>query len=684
MDEQDPPAERPGDADAAPEHDLNPLQRLMQQRLRERGWSYDDVARRGGTSHSTIHTLATTRNLARPPRPAKMAALAEGLDLPVSAIRAAAAESTGLHYYDDVLAGREDPDGGDRQLLIASIDELAPEDRRYVAALSGSLAVFFGAGYPPGGTAPMPVAEQARHDADPHRRESPIRAATILVPRPDRERRKLRAAPGRLSPAFRRNDLDHWATWGAARDGAYVLLTMWQKCILLLLTAAAVTLLAVMTRDVLIAALAVITALYVVTGVYKVWLLVRGEHAASRRGLVTAPAAEDELPMYTVLVPLRSEGKILPVLLERLKAIDYPADRLEILLLIEADDEETQLAVRECTLGASITPVIAPPGQPRTKPRALNIGLHEARGDYLVIYDAEDQPDHDQLRKAAAMFATMPADVVCLQARLNFYNPAQSTLTRLFAVDYAAWYDQMLPGLAEIRRPRSGQFIPLGGTSNHLRVETLRELGGWDPFNVTEDCDLGTRLGRAGLKVAMLDSVTWEEAVPRIRPWIRQRSRWIKGYIQTYLVHMRDPLRLLRQLGPRGFTDFQLLVGLSSAILLLNPVMWALTALYSATAGTAVARFIQTLFPPPLYYLSLLCLVIGNFVFFYCNAYVCVRHDYISLTRYALLTPLYWLLLSIGAWAGVLSLIRRPYYWAKTEHGVSLTHIDTPVAARSD
>jgi cellulose synthase/poly-beta-1,6-N-acetylglucosamine synthase-like glycosyltransferase len=480
-----------------------------------------------------------------------------------------------------------------------------------------------------------------------------------------------------------RGDLDPWATWGAARDGARVVATRPQQGILLLLTVAGLILLAWRTRDTLIAFLVVLTAIYLVTGVYKIWLLVRGERANSRGAVQAAAATGGDLPMYSVLVPLNREGRILPVLLERLKSISYPPDRLEILLLIEMDDEETQRALGECTLGITMRPVIAPPGQPRTKPRALNIGLSQARGEYVVIYDAEDQPDSDQLRKAVGMFATMPDNVGCLQARLNFYNPTQSTLTRLFAVDYACWYDQMLAGLAYDRGPNSGEFVPLGGTSNHFRAETLRQLGGWDPFNVTEDCDLGTRLGRAGLQVAMLDSVTWEEAVPRVRPWIRQRSRWVKGYIQSYLVHMRNPLRLLRQLGPRGFADFQMLVGGSSLIALLNPILWALTILYAASAGTGVAKFIQTLFPLPLYYPSLLCLVVGNFIFFFCNAYVCVRHDYISLTRYTLLTPFYWILLSVGAWAGLLSLIRHPFYWAKTEHGVSLLPPEAAIAADS-
>lgn len=472
-------------------------------------------------------------------------------------------------------------------------------------------------------------------------------------------------------------DAERWALWGAARDGACVIMTFPQKCTLAFLTAAAPLMLVADPRAALMTFLALITALYFVTGTYKIWLLARGEHANTASAAARPPAAGQQLPVYTVLVPLHREGRILPALIERLKAIDYPQDRLQVLLLVEMDDEETQSAAAECSLPSHIRVMTMPPGQPRTKPRALNVGLSEARGDYIVIYDAEDHPEPDQLQKAAAAFAQLPENVVCVQGRLNFYNRSQSLLTRLFAVDYAVWYDQLLPGLAPSAQPRSHSFVPLGGTSNHFRVDTLRRLGGWDPFNVTEDCDLGARLGRAGLQVAMLDSITWEEAVSRVKPWIRQRSRWVKGYVQTYLVHMRHPLLLLRELGPRGFADFQMLVGGSSAVLLLNPLMWAFTATYIAGAGTPVDVYIQTLFPPLLYYPAILSLVLGNFVFFYSNAYVCVRHGYIDLTRYALLTPLYWVLLSLGSWAGVWSLIRRPYYWAKTDHGLGLPHTDT-------
>lgn len=474
---------------------------------------------------------------------------------------------------------------------------------------------------------------------------------------------------------------ERWASWGAARDGARILLTRRQKIALLVLGGLIAVTLLMGPHAAPITFIALVTVLYFITGIYKFWLLVRGERA--RNGAAEESAAgdsrqiipDDDLPAYTVLVPLHREGRILPVLINRLQAIDYPPDRLQILLLIELDDEQTRRALTACQLPAHIRPLTMPPGQPRTKPRALNVGLSEAVGEFIVIYDAEDHPEPDQLRKAVAAFRRLPESVVCAQARLNFYNRHQSLLARLFAVDYAVWYDQLLAGLAHTGLTRSGVFVPLGGTSNHFRVPVLRRVGGWDPFNVTEDCDLGTRLGRAGLRVAMLDSITWEEAVTTVRPWIRQRSRWVKGYMQTYLVHMRHPARLLRQVGLHGFVDFQMLVGGSSLVLLINPLMWGLMVLYIAGNGTSLDVFIETLFPPLLYYPSLLCLTAGNFIFYYINAYVCVRHDYITLTRYALLTPFYWLLLSMGAWAGLLSLIRNPYYWAKTEHGVSMREV---------
>lgn len=474
------------------------------------------------------------------------------------------------------------------------------------------------------------------------------------------------------SGAWRAAEAERWAGWGAARHGARVTVTFNQVVAVALMIWVAAALLYLDSQLLLTLPLGVMTGVYLVTGLHKSWLLIRGEHAAevlardaAARDVQQIP--DEELPLYTVLVPLRREGKMLPFLLGRLAAIDYPPERLEVLLLVESDDDETHDALSACHLPPHIRPITVPLGKPGTKPRALNVGLARARGEYIAVYDAEDRPEPDQLRKAVAAFSVLPRRTICLQARLNFYNRRQSLLTRLFTVDYVLWYNALLPGLTQ-----GSACVPLGGTSNHFRIEALRRLGGWDPFNVTEDCDLGVRIARAGLQVTMLNSTTWEEAVTRVRPWVRQRSRWVKGYLQTYLVHMRHPIRLWREMGPRGFFDFQSLVGGSCIALLTNPMMWLLTLAYVFGKGTPIAAHIHALFPPVLYYLALLCLVVGNFTFFYVNLYICVRHGYEELTRYALLSPLYWLLMSIGAWAGLLSLVRHPHYWAKTVHGESL------------
>ncbi|HEX6544246.1 MAG TPA: glycosyltransferase, partial [Ktedonobacterales bacterium] len=463
-----------------------------------------------------------------------------------------------------------------------------------------------------------------------------------------------------------------WTGWGAARNGARTTITRRQKLIFIVLSIAIIVCAFTLPYTLMLAPVAFITFAYLVAGAYKVMMLLRGERSG-RNALDPVAAAADpyaipdaELPMYTVLVPLYREGKFAPVLVEQLMAIDYPRDRLEVLLLVEHDDAETRAALEECALPRHLRVIGAPAGMPRTKPRALNVGLAWARGEFIVVYDAEDRPERDQLRKAVAMFRALPRRVVCLQARLNFYNRHQSLLTRLFSMDYAIWYDMLLPGMVGKQT-----IVPLGGTSNHFRVDALRRLGGWDPYNVTEDADLGVRIARGRLSVMMLDSVTWEEAVAHVPQWVRQRSRWIKGYIQTYLVHMRHPVQLLRQVGPRAFLDFQIMVGGSSLILLVNPIMWALTVVYFLSKGTALAVMIQSLFPSPLYYPALLCLL-ANFIFFYSQLYICVRRGYDDLARFTLLGPLYWILMSVGAWAGLISLVLRPHYWAKTEHGISL------------
>ncbi len=405
---------------------------------------------------------------------------------------------------------------------------------------------------------------------------------------------------------------------------------------------------------------------YLLLSVYKFTLI--DLSLGSRKEIEVPPSElaalrEDELPIYTILVPLYHEAQVLRELLVSIARLDYPSDKLDVILLLEADDTETREALARIKLPQAFRRVVVPNMPPKTKPKACNVGLHLARGKYLVIYDAEDRPESDQLKKAVAAFDRSGPDVVCLQAKLNFYNPRQNLLTRLFTLDYSMWFDLFLPGLDYLSQP-----VPLGGTSNHFRTDKLRDLMGWDPYNVTEDCDLGVRLAAEGYQTRIIDSTTWEEACSSLRYWIRQRSRWIKGYMQTYLVHSRRPLKTARQLGLGGTLGFHLMVGGTPICLLINPLYWLLALVWVVLRSEQVAG----LFPFPIIVAALVSLFAGNFVFIYAGVLAACRRRYYDLAAYALLMPFYWVLMSIGAWKGVLQLVRRPSFWEKTRHGLTV------------
>lgn len=370
---------------------------------------------------------------------------------------------------------------------------------------------------------------------------------------------------------------------------------------------------------------------------------------------------ERDLPVYSILVPLYHETAVADRIVRALDRLDYPRTKLDIKLIVEEDDLETQRILQSADLPPHFKLVVVPDRLPKTKPKACNYGLLLAEGRYVVIYDAEDRPEPDQLKKIVIAFSKAEDRIACVQCKLNYYNYSQNVLTRWFTTEYANWFDLLMPGLDAADDP-----IPLGGTSNHFIRERLIELGAWDPFNVTEDADLGIRLHRAGYKTAIIDSTTFEEANSDLRNWIRQRSRWVKGYIQTWLVHMRHPVRLQRQIGWRSFLSFQLIVGGTFASFLLNPLYWFLTTLWIATH----AGVIRQLFPGPVYYSAAVGLYVGNFVFTYINVAGSLRRGYYDLVKYALLSPLYWALMSIGAYKGLFQLVYRPHYWEKTIHGL--------------
>jgi cellulose synthase/poly-beta-1,6-N-acetylglucosamine synthase-like glycosyltransferase len=375
-----------------------------------------------------------------------------------------------------------------------------------------------------------------------------------------------------------------------------------------------------------------------------------------------APVADHDLPLYTILVPLYLEANVLPALAGALRALDYPPEKLDVKLVVEADDHETRQALRSLDLDPGFHIVVVPPSSPRTKPKACNYALRFARGEFTVIFDAEDRPETDQLRKAVARFRAAPEEIGCLQARLNFYNRNENWLTRLFALDYALWFDFLLPGLDVLRVP-----MPLGGTSNHFRTDVLRAIHGWDSFNVTEDADLGVRLARLGHRATTLDSTTYEEATNTIDSWLRQRSRWLKGYMQTWLVHMRDPIALWRHAGMRGFFAFQLFIGGTFVSSLANPLMWAMLLAAHALGVT----FFSGAFGEALGRASLFSLIAGNTLFVYLAMLGPYRRGWLKLAPYGLSAPVYWLLISVAAYRALWQLVRRPFHWEKTQHGVS-------------
>jgi glycosyltransferase XagB len=447
-------------------------------------------------------------------------------------------------------------------------------------------------------------------------------------------------------------------------DSAYRVLTYPQKIVLCLLLIVSLGWLMIEPLGFLTVFNAVVVVLTSVYSAHRIYLVSRAlmhrlEVPVSSEELM---AVEDHtLPPYTILVPIYREATVLPDLMQSLTRLDYPLAKLDIKLLLELDDIETIETARSLGLPPNVELVFIPPVAPKTKPKACNYGLIKAKGEFVVIYDAEDMPEPDQLKKVIAAFRKVGREVACIQAKLNYFNRDQNLLTRWFTIEYSMWFDLFLPGLDASKAP-----VPLGGTSNHFRRDYLEQLGAWDPYNVTEDADLGVRLYKQGFKTALIDSTTYEEANSQIGNWIRQRSRWVKGYIQTWLVHMRNPVALWRALGPRGFFGFNMTIAGTFLSFLLNPIYWALTTLWLLTE-TGV---IQQMFPPLIFYLGALNLFLGNFTFAFMCAAGCMRRRLYGMVKYALLSPIYWILISIGAWKGFLQLFTRPFYWEKTIHGL--------------
>ncbi len=371
--------------------------------------------------------------------------------------------------------------------------------------------------------------------------------------------------------------------------------------------------------------------------------------------------SDTDLPVYSVLVPLYKERAVLHQITGALKALDYPADRLDIKLVVEEDDDITRSALADIALPHHFEVITVPDVGPHTKPKALNHALHLARGELVTIFDAEDIPHPRQLRTAAEHFAAAPDNVACLQARLTWYNANETWLTRLFTIEYASHFDVILPVLADMKVP-----LPLGGTSNHFRADALRDAGGWDPFNVTEDADLGFRLARAGWQTGCLPSTTWEEACCTIRPWILQRARWMKGWLQTWLVHMRRPLVFVREAGAGGLFTLHGMLGAGFFAALAHPFFLLLT-LRDVFLGADAADLWTSVETA----LGAMVLTAGYGAAMLCGALGLYRRQMLRFWPWLMALPLYWILLSAAAWLALWDFLVHPHHWRKTQHGVS-------------
>lgn len=394
--------------------------------------------------------------------------------------------------------------------------------------------------------------------------------------------------------------------------------------------------------------------LLVVPGIVR---LIAAVHPQDTDPEPARPLGDAELPVYSILIPLRDEAHMVPLLRRAMGALDYPPEKLDIKFVVEQRSAETVAAVRQVLTEPQFELVVVPDAPPHTKPKALNYALPTVRGEFVVVYDAEDIPAPDQLRRAASEMTADPG-LDCLQAELLIDNAPENWLTGLFAGEYAGQFGLLLPFLARLRLP-----MPLGGTSNHFRTRSLRELGGWDAFNVTEDADLGTRLSRLRYRTATLSSQTREEAPVSLPAWMAQRTRWMKGWMQTFIVHNRSPRRFLEDIGWRGFLAFEIHIG--------SMIISAL--LHSVFLASFVASLVFGFRTGPVFdiwdVVSMLILLLG---YGGAGALVVVgllRLGQLQLLPHQLGLPIYWVLHSIATVRALHELLVRPYFWAKTEHG---------------
>lgn len=372
------------------------------------------------------------------------------------------------------------------------------------------------------------------------------------------------------------------------------------------------------------------------------------------------PRPGEDAPIFSVLVALYDEAEMVPDLLAAMDRLEWPRSRLEIKLVCEADDVATLAAIRRHGLPAHVEVVEVPPVEPRTKPKALAYALPLCAGEYVALYDAEDQPHPMQLAEAWQRFRAGGLDLAVVQAPLEISNKGSGPIALMFGFEYAGLFRGLLPWLAGLR-----VMLPLGGTSNHFRRSALDEVGGWDPFNVTEDADLGLRLARFGYRAETISSPTYEAAPQLFSVWLPQRSRWLKGWAHTWLVHMREPMGLLRQAGPASFLVAQVLFAGMLISVVMHPILlvtllWSMFHILQDSPDSPLRSFLLTV--------DIINIVGGYLSFLLLGWQASSPRERSDFWKVVLLTPVYWVMMSWAGWRAIWKLWRLPHQWEKTHN----------------
>ncbi|HBT67694.1 MAG TPA: glycosyl transferase [Agrobacterium sp.] len=404
-----------------------------------------------------------------------------------------------------------------------------------------------------------------------------------------------------------------------------------------------------------------LTMLYLSTLLFRLFALVHAPRENDAKTVVPLPQ-DGDLPVYTILVALYREEAVVEQLVGALDRLDWPKSRLDIKLVCEADDAATIKAIQRANPGPHVEIIRVPPSLPRTKPKALTYALSGARGTFVAVYDAEDRPHPQQLREAHAAFRDQPVEVACLQAPLIISNARSSWLSACFALEYSGLFRCMLPVLAAHRLP-----LPLGGTSNHFRTAVLRRVGAWDPYNVTEDADMGLRLHRLGYRCGVIRRQTLEDAPTSLPVWLNQRARWYKGWLQSWLVMTRAPFTTARHMGWGAYTVFQLLIGGMLLSSLTHPLLFVSFAFMVMAIRENGADMLLS-WQGTLFLIDTLNIFGSYAIFVLMGRNRMIAYEKQQIGRRWMAIPLYWLMMSVAAWRAVVELKTRPFVWNKTPH----------------